>query len=209
MESGLQVDNLLKTLFLEFLIPIWVNDGVYHSRRILLIQFNWEDKVFQSSNEYVKYFMNKSTYFSLLPSEPLTIPLGDLGSYLACEKLEFLSSLFMERLFLFNGVILSFLQNLLFYVPFRYQVTDAISVLTMLQMSPAIDVWLFLVSNAQPRLYNGIEIEAKQTHQERSHLGQGQAAASPRAPAQVATQWEAKTRENSPSSLAGQWVITI
>lgn len=76
-------------------------------------------------------------------------------------------------------------------------------------MSPGIDVWSFLVTNAHPRLYNGVEIEAKQTHQKKSHLGQGKAAASPRAPAQVSTQQEAKTRENSPSSLADQGVITI
>lgn len=93
-------------LFLEFLIPVWVNVTVYHNRRILLIQFNWEDKIFQCRNTYVRDFINKSTYFSLLPSEPLTIPLGDLGSYLACEKLKFPSGEFMKRVFLSNRVIL-------------------------------------------------------------------------------------------------------
>lgn len=64
-------------------------------------------------------------------------------------------------------------------VPKFLSVTNAILMLIMLQMSPAIDVWLFLVPNAHPRPHHGIGNGAKQTHQKKSGLGQGKAQQAP------------------------------
>lgn len=108
---------------------------------------------------------------------------------------------FFYLFFNWVGHPFKFLQNLLFCVPFRYEVTNEISMLIILQVNPAAsDCFWFLMLTPDCTMALGM-MPSRFIRRKKSGLQHSKTTASLRAP----TQWAAKKREHPPSSSADWW----